>query len=89
MCFCSSLEVALLASLGGFGTGDDGSLGSKEEGKEFDVVFECGGPTGTIREPNSTPIVTSCWGLNRPSHSRMVRDDLPQPESPIQTSLAM
>lgn len=24
-------------------------------------------PTGTIREPNSTPIVTSWWGENRPS----------------------
>ena len=33
---------------------------------------EAGGPTGTIREPNSTPMVTSCRGENRPSHRRIV-----------------
>jgi hypothetical protein len=33
---------------------------------------EAGGPTGTMREPNSTPIVTSWWGENRPSQRRMV-----------------
>ena len=49
----------------------------------------CGGPTGMMRDPNSTPMVTSCWALKRPSHNRMVRDDLPHPESPMQTSLAM
>lgn len=49
----------------------------------------CGGPTGTMRDPNSTPMVTSCCALNRPSHSRIVSDDLPHPESPMHTSLAM
>lgn len=49
----------------------------------------CGGPTGTMRDPNSTPMVTSCWALNRPSHSRIVSDDLPHPESPMHTSFAM
>ena len=34
--------------------------------------WEAGGPTGTIREPNSTPMVTSWWGENRPSQRRMV-----------------
>ena len=48
-----------------------------------------GGPTGTIREPNSTPIVTSWCGENRPSQRRMVREDFPVPLSPIQTSFAM
>lgn len=48
-----------------------------------------GGPTGTMREPNSTPMVTSWWGEKRPSQRRMVREDLPVPESPMQTSFAM
>ena len=48
-----------------------------------------GGPTGTMREPNSTPMVTSwCW-TNRPSHRRIVSEDLPVPLSPMQTSFAM
>lgn len=33
---------------------------------------EAGGPTGTMREPNSTPMVTSWWGEKRPSQRRMV-----------------
>ena len=37
---------------------------------------EAGGPTGTMREPNSTPMVTSCRGEKRPSHKRMVNYDL-------------
>jgi len=48
-----------------------------------------GGPTGTIREPNSTPMVTSWCGEKRPSQRRIVREDFPVPLSPIQTSLAM
>lgn len=48
-----------------------------------------GGPTGTMREPNSTPMVTSCRFEKRPSQRRMVREDLPVAESPMQTSLAM
>ena len=31
-----------------------------------------GGPTGTILEPNSTPMVTSWWETKRPSQSLMV-----------------
>ena len=31
-----------------------------------------GGPTGTIRDPNSTPMVTSWWDTKRPSHRRIV-----------------
>ena len=49
----------------------------------------CGGPTGTMREPNSTPMVTSWCVTKRPSQSRMVSEDLPQPESPMHTSFAM
>ena len=48
-----------------------------------------GGPTGTMRDPNSTPIVTSWWGEKRPSQRRIVRDDLPVPLSPMHTSFAM
>jgi hypothetical protein len=33
---------------------------------------EAGGPTGTMREPNSTPIVTSWCGEKRPSQRRTV-----------------
>ena len=33
---------------------------------------EAGGPTGTILDPNSTPMVTSWVGENRPSQSRIV-----------------
>lgn len=33
---------------------------------------DAGGPTETMREPNSTPIVTSCVGENRPSQRRTV-----------------
>lgn len=35
-------------------------------------AYEAGGPTGTMREPNSTPMVTSWCGEKRPSHSRTV-----------------
>ena len=33
---------------------------------------EAGGPTLTMRDPNSTPMVTSWWGEKRPSQRRMV-----------------
>lgn len=37
------------------------------------VEVEVGeGPTLTMREPNSTPMVTSWWGEKRPSHRRIV-----------------
>lgn len=35
-------------------------------------AYEAGGPTGTMRDPNSTPIVTSWCGEKRPSHRRTV-----------------
>jgi hypothetical protein len=35
-------------------------------------AYEAGGPTGTMREPNSTPMVTSWCGEKRPSHRRTV-----------------
>jgi len=65
--------------------GGDGSLGARRGG----LGFAWGGPTGTIREPNSTPMVTSWWATKRPSQRRMVKEDLPHPESPMHTSLAM
>ena len=34
--------------------------------------YEAGGPTGTMRDPNSTPMVTSWCGEKRPSHRRTV-----------------
>jgi hypothetical protein len=38
------------------------------------MLKECdaGGPTGTMRDPNSTPIVTSWCGEKRPSQRRTV-----------------
>lgn len=44
---------------------------------------------GRMRDPNSTPMVTSWMEENRFSQRRMVRLDLPVPESPMQTSFAM
>lgn len=90
--------------------GGRSKLGSRE--REGLGLGGCvlGGPTGTMREPNSTPMVTfdegvvnfctwiqlskevqlTSWcGEKRPSQRRMVRDDLPVPESPIQTSFAI
>ncbi len=67
---------------------DDGEAWELE-GSLMPRVSEAGGPTGMMRDPNSTPIVTSCWWTKRPSVIRMVREDLPQPESPRETILAM
>lgn len=86
MCFCGGG--------GSFWRGGSGRPsgcgGSSGEGVGFEEAgVECGAPTGTMREPNSTPMVTSwCW-TKRPSQRRIVREDLPQPESPMQTNLAM
>ena len=44
------------------------------------------GGSGITREPNSTPMVTLCWGWKRPSHRRRVRDVFPQAESPMLTT---
>ncbi len=41
--------------------------------EESSVEVEAGeGPTLTMREPNSTPMVTSWWGEKRPSQRRIV-----------------
>lgn len=56
----------------------DAREGSRESEGLGGVGFEFGGPTGTMREPNSTPIVTSWWGENLPSQRRIVREDLPE-----------
>lgn len=42
------------------------------EGLLMPRAREAGGPTGTMRDPNSTPIVTSWCGEKRPSQRRMV-----------------
>lgn len=34
--------------------------------------LDAGGPTVTIRDPNSTPMVTSWWLEKRPSQRRIV-----------------
>lgn len=60
MCFCG----------GSFFDGEGG--GSVFEGLLMLSEYEAGGPTGTMRDPNSTPIVTSWWGEKRPSQSRTV-----------------
>lgn len=60
MCFCG----------GSFFDGEGG--GSAFEGLLMLSEYEEGGPTGTMRDPNSTPIVTSWWGEKRPSQSRTV-----------------
>ena len=41
-------------------------------GFEISRSLLAGGPTGTILEPNSTPMVTSWWGVKRPSQRRIV-----------------
>ncbi len=53
------------------GAGDWGGSGV-EVGLLMPRASEAGGPTGTMREPNSTPMVTSWWGEKRPSQRRMV-----------------
>lgn len=60
------LELVVSSSLGGLG------LFGSEASSSMPNSSEAGGPTGTIREPNSTPIVTSCDGEKRPSQRRMV-----------------
>jgi hypothetical protein len=47
-------------------------VGGGFEGPLMERERDAGGPTGTMREPNSTPIVTSWWGEKRPSHRRTV-----------------
>ena len=51
-------------------------LGSEEmggwEGSLMESERDAGGPTGTMREPNSTPMVTSWVGEKRPSQRRIV-----------------
>ena len=71
----------------GGGGGIKAEEGLEGETGEADAVGK--GPTGTMREPNSTPMVTSWTFEKRFSQRRIVREDLPVPESPMQTSLAM
>jgi hypothetical protein len=60
ICFCSSSAAAPLLFPAADLDIDDGASAAVEEEKGRDLdVLECGGPTGTIREPNSTPMVTS------------------------------
>ena len=67
------LEGVVLVVGGGWdGVADDEEEGGLEEGLLMEREREAGGPTGTMREPNSTPIVTSWWGEKRPSQRRMV-----------------
>lgn len=55
------------------GRWDDGAgEGDCGRSKSIPKKSEAGGPTGTMREPNSTPIVTSWDGEKRPSQRRMV-----------------
>ena len=44
----------------------------EEEGLLMLYSRLAGGPTGTMREPNSTPMVTSWWDTKRPSQSLIV-----------------
>ena len=54
---------------------EDGDVGEVEEGLLMLRDREAGGPTGTIREPNSTPMVTSCELTKRFSQRRIVSCD--------------
>jgi hypothetical protein len=71
-------EETAVSEVGDVDGGDLGgwSVTRTEEGGALGLerlrVSEAGGPTGTIREPNSTPIVTSWWGVKRPSQRRTV-----------------
>ena len=57
MCFCCASFLLV-------------SLGDLDFGAELGLLMLysklAGGPTGTMRLPNSTPIVTSWWETNRP-----------------------
>jgi hypothetical protein len=65
------IEADILAALKGErGVSLEGVV--EEEGLLIPRAREAGGPTLTIRLPNSTPMVTSCWLLKRPSHRRTV-----------------
>ena len=68
--------VAFLEDMDGLGDfcGEVGAdVGEEiEDGLLMERESEAGGPTGTIRDPNSTPIVTSWWGEKRPSQRRIV-----------------
>jgi hypothetical protein len=59
---------------GAAGVFDDevGWEGFDVEGLLMPSSSDAGGPTGTMREPNSTPMVTSWYGEKRPSQRRMV-----------------
>lgn len=87
MCFCwldLGFDVAgcldLFVVVGFVVATADWAVPSVDEGE--DVVFDegllmpnarlAGGPTGTILEPNSTPMVTSWEFVKRPSQSRTV-----------------
>lgn len=86
MCFCFScggcLDCACCCfergwDLEGVVEGADVVVGSEDEeglleGLLMESSRDAGGPTGTMREPNSTPMVTSWWGEKRPSQSRTV-----------------
>src|SRR5690242_6957248 len=55
---------------GSFFEGEGG--GEAADGLLMLRAWEAGGPTGTMRDPNSTPMVTSWCGEKRPSQRRTV-----------------
>lgn len=78
MYFCSgSLDCAgcplPLLLLFGASFGED-VTGSDEVPAGLLMLYSklAGGPTGTMRDPNSTPMVTSWWETKRPSQRRIV-----------------
>lgn len=62
-------SVVVVVGEGGIAGEVDGDGGRS---KSMPRASEAGGPTGTMREPNSTPIVTSWDKEKRPSQRRMV-----------------
>jgi len=65
MCFCSLFVLLGLGCV--VKEVDDGArIGAAADmvaGSLIPRDSDAGGPTGTMREPNSTPIVTSCWEI--------------------------
>ena len=70
MCFWGVLEDKE-GLRGGKGREEGGGGGGEVERVVVEVGWE-GGPTGTMREPNSTPMVTSWAEEKRPSQRRIV-----------------
>jgi hypothetical protein len=72
ICFCSGSFATLPLAPLVVGEVGGATVSLAEVGLLILYCRLAGGPTGTIREPNSTPMVTSWCETKRPSHRRIV-----------------